>query len=219
MATASNLLAFRAQSAPVSLTEKYRPATLSEFCGIAKPKEILQRLAERPYSSSWIFRGESGTGKTTAAMALADAIPAQLQHVASQRCNVAEIERVWSNCFYHPEAGKRFWLNLVDEADQMSPAAQNALLSKLDGTEPTPDTIWIFTCNDSSRFEPRFLSRSRVLEFSNYGIQKDAVELLTTVWNQEAPGKTPPNLARIIKEANGNCRATLMALELELMLS
>jgi replication-associated recombination protein RarA len=99
MSTASNLLAFRTQSAPVSLTEKYRPATLSEFCGIAKPKEILQRLAERPYSSSWIFRGKSGTGKTTAAMALADAIPAQLQHVASQRCNVAEIERVrafWS---------------------------------------------------------------------------------------------------------------------------
>ena len=58
-----------------------------------------------------------------------------------------------------------------------------------------------------------------MLEFSNYGIQKDAVDLLTDVWSQEAPGKTPPNLARIIKESNGNVRASLMALELELMLA
>ena len=77
-----------------------------------------------------------------------------------------------------------------------------------------PDTIWVFTCNSTESFHPRFLSRSRVLDFSNYGIQKDAVELLEQVWTAEAPGKQSPNLARIVKEANGNVRASLMALEL-----
>ena len=219
MAAQPNILAFRSESAPVSLVEKYRPRTLAEFCGISKPKEILSRLAERPYSSSWVFRGESGTGKTTAALALADAIPAQLQHIASQDCTVKRIEESWSNCFYHPEAGKRFHLVLVDEADQMSPAAQVSLLSKLDSTTPAPDTIWVFTANDTSRFEARFLSRSRVLEFSNYAIQKDAAELLTRIWEAEAPGTTAPAIARIVKEASGNIRQALMALELELMLA
>lgn len=219
MSAQPNLLSFPTQSAPQSLVEKYRPRVLADFCGISKPKEILHRLADRPYSSSWIFRGESGTGKTTAALALADAIPAQLQHIASQECTAKRIEEVWQNCFYHPEAGKRFWLVLVDEADQMSPAAQVSLLSKLDSTTPAPDTLWVFTCNSTERFEPRFLSRSRVLEFSNYGIQRDAVELLQRVWNEEAPGKESPNLSRIVKEANGNIRASLMALEIELMLA
>lgn len=219
MSAQPNLLSFPAPLAPQSLVEKYRPRVLADFCGISKPREILRRLAERPYTSSWIFRGESGTGKTTAALALADAIPAQLQHIASQDCTSRRIEEVWQNCFYHPEAGKRFWLNLIDEADQMSPAAQVSLLSKLDSTTPAPDTLWVFTCNSTERFEPRFLSRSRVLEFSNYGIQRDAVELLQRVWNQEAPGKEPPPIARLVKEANGNVRAALMALELEIMMS
>lgn len=204
---------------PAQLTERYRPACIAQFAGLSKPKQILSVLASRPYASSWIFRGESGTGKTTAALALAEAIPAQVQHIASQDCTVKRIDEVWQNCFYFPSAGYRFHLILVDEADQMSPAAQVSLLSKLDSTTPAPDTVWIFTCNDTSRFEPRFLSRCRVLEFSNYGIQREAVELLQRVWDAETGGKTAPNLARMVKEANGNVRAALMSLELELMLA
>lgn len=219
MSALPNLLSFPTQSAPQSLVEKYRPRTIGEFCGIVKPKEILNRISERPYSSSWILRGESGTGKTTAALALADAIPAQLQHIASHECTAKRIDEVWQNCFYHPAPGFRFHLILVDEADQMSSAAQVSLLSKLDSTTPAPDTIWIFTCNATERFEPRFLSRSRVLEFSNYGIQKDAVDLLSKVWEQETGGKPSPNIQRLVKENNGNVRAALMALELEIMLS
>jgi len=218
MSAQPNMLTFRSQSVPQSMVEKYRPRTLSEFCGIAKPKEILSRLAERPYSSSWIFRGESGTGKTTAAQALAEMIPAEIQHIGARELTIDRIKEVWTHsCQYSPKG--RFWLNLVDEVDTGTPPALDYLLSRLDSTEAAPDTIWIFTCNSTDSFHPRFLSRSRVLEFSNYGIQKDAVELLTTVWNKEAPGKVAPNLARIIKEANGNCRAALMALELELMMS
>ncbi len=219
MSAAPNLLEFRTQSAPESLVEKYRPRRLSEFCGIAKPKEILQRLAERPYSSSWIFRGESGTGKTTAALALAEMIPAEVQHVAAAECNIARVQEVWDNCRYYPPQGKQFWMVLVDEADQMSTAAQVSWLSKLDATAPAAQTVTVFTCNDTERFEPRFLSRSRVLEFSNYAIQTDAVKLLARVWDAETSGKTPPNLARIVKEVNGNIRAALMQLEMEILLA
>ncbi len=219
MSAAPNLLEFRSQTAPESLVEKYRPRDLAEFAGLSKPKELMRRLAERPFSSAWVFVGPSGTGKTSMALALADAIPAEIQHIASQECNVATVEHVWGRNFYVPAVGKRFWLNLVDEADQMSAAAQNSLLSKLDSTTPAPDTIWVFTCNDVSRFEPRFLSRCRVVEFSNYGIAADTVDLLKRIWDAETGGKTPPNLARIVKEACNNVRAALMQLEMEILLA
>ena len=216
MSAQPNLLPFRAPSAPQSLVEKYRPHSLSDFCGNVKSKEILQRLAERPYTSSWIFRGESGTGKTTAAQALAEMIPAEIQHIGSQELTINRIKEVWERCCqYSSRSG--WWLNLVDEVDTGSKAAHDYLLSRLDSTASAPETIWVFTCNSTESFHPRFLSRSRVLDFSNYGIQKDAVELLEQVWTAEAPGKQSPNLARIVKEANGNVRASLMALELELM--
>jgi replication-associated recombination protein RarA len=56
---------------PVSLTERYRPLTMSQFVGLSKPKAICAKLAARPFPSAWLFVGPSGTGKTTMAAALA----------------------------------------------------------------------------------------------------------------------------------------------------
>ena len=80
----------------------------------------------------------------------------------------------------------RFWISLIDEADQMTEKAQLQLLSRLDGTaalrpvfgggfergEPLP-IIWIFTANGRGpkQIEPpyifasRFLSRSMIVPF------------------------------------------------------
>ena len=113
--------------------------------------------------------------------------------------------------------GKRMHLVLVDEADQMSAQAQLALLSMLDSTNRPQQTIFIFTCNETERFEARFLSRCGVIEFSSYGIAKDATKLLARVWENEANGADAPNFARIVKESNNNIRAALMELQKQLM--
>jgi putative ATPase len=205
---------------PQSLTEKYRPRTMSEFVGLAKPKAICTSLAARPFESGWVFVGPSGTGKTTMAAALAEMIPAEVHHIPSQECTLANLERVSHSCQYVPMAGKKMHLILVDEADQMSPAAQLYCLSKLDGTAKIPSTIWVFTCNSIERFEARFLSRNKVVEFSSYGIAQDAAALLARVWQENASDTAiAPNFARIVKESNNNVREALMRLEVELMLA
>lgn len=201
-----------------------RPVLLSERLGklecrlvLEKPKAIMRKLAEKPFDSAWLFLGPPGVGKTTMALALCDEIPAELHHVPSQECDLENIERVRRTCQYVPMSGKKFHLVLVDEADRMSPAAQVSLLSKLDATNFPPNTIFIFTCNDTSRLEDRFLSRCRVLEFSSYGISKEAAALLERVWKAETSSTKLPNFARLVKDASNNVRAALMSLETELM--
>lgn len=203
---------------PKPLSEKYRPSAIASFAGLAEPKRILSGFVRTPSNCGFIFLGSAGTGKTSMALALASELRAFVHHIPAQTCTVESIARVSFSCNYYPPAGFTRHLVLVDEADQMSAAAQLALLSKLDGTDPVPDTIWVFTCNATDRLQERFLSRNRVLNFSTYAIQSDAAALLESVWTAEAPATAPrPNFARLIKDATGNVRAALMELELKLL--
>lgn len=202
----------------MSLAEKYRPRTIADFVGLEKPKRILGKFAANPYPSAWLFSGPAGTGKTTMALALAETLNAELHHIPSQQCNVAAVEDVIRQCWYVPASGG-FHLVLVDEADRMSNAAQLHFLSKLDATAFPPQTIFVFTCNTTDGLEPRFLSRTRQMEFSSYGLAGEAARLLESIWQQEAKGASAPNFARIVKQSSNNVRDALMCLETELLAS
>ena len=216
MSTLYGNLSHLAGGDAAQLTERYRPHAIAEFVGLDKPKRICTRLAANPYASAWLFVGPSGTGKTTMARALAESIRAELHHIPSQECTVERLRDVVSICHYAPMCGSKYSLVLVDEADQMSRAAQVSLLSTLDNLPP--DTIFVFTCNDTAKLEDRFLSRVQTVEFSSYGIAADAVTMLRGIWQAEAPADaTTPNFARIVKETNNNIRASLMKLQTELM--
>jgi DNA polymerase III gamma/tau subunit len=202
---------------PEPLTEKYRPRKIGDFVGLDRPKKILSNLAAKPFASAWLMVGPSGTGKTTMALALADAIPAQVHLIPSQCCNVEAIERLRHELLYMPRQGCRFHLVLCDEADCMTVAAQNALLSLLDSTGALPNVIWVFTANSTDRLEQRFISRCKTLEFSSYGLSAGVAALLERVWNQETDSPNRPNFARLVKDSANNVRASLQALELALL--
>ena len=203
---------------PQALTEKYRPRELSDFVGLEKQKKILSNFASKPFPTAWLFTGAAGTGKTTIALALAQAIPAELTHIPSQECNVTRVQRMRMFCQTVPAKGFRMHLVLVDEADKMTSEAQTAFLSILDETNRPPATVIVFTSNAVDKLEVRFLSRCKVLEFSTYRLAKDATELLARVWREEK-GETSelPNFARIVKDANNNVREALNSLETEML--
>src|SRR5260370_13947740 len=85
---------------PEPLTEKYRPRTFDGFVGLEKIRKCMARLGAEPFQSAWLFIGPSGTGKTTMALALAEAIPAELHHIPSQERYLENIERVLRPCQY-----------------------------------------------------------------------------------------------------------------------
>jgi replication-associated recombination protein RarA len=187
---------------------------------LPKLKRLAASLAANPKNSYYIFRGNSGVGKTTFAVAMANEIGAQIHHIRSGNCTVDALETAHRNCFYEPVSGKRFHVILIDEADLMSKASRDSLLSMTDGTRPAPDTIIILTTNDEEKFEPRFLSRFMTFNFSTQGMQKEASDFLARVWSSEAPDTAiVPNFARIVKESNTNIRLALMELQIELAIA
>jgi DNA polymerase III gamma/tau subunit len=201
-----------------SLSEKYRPHTLADFIGLEKPKRVLAKFAERPFpNAAFLFVGPSGTGKTSAGIALCESLRGELHHIPSQACNVANVEDVVRQCHYVPNNGT-FHVILVDEADQMSKAAQLCLLSKLDATAFPPQTIFIFTCNSTEGLEPRFLSRCMELLFSSQGIAQQAAKLLETIWNAEAGESVEkPNFLRLVQNSKNNVRDAVNSLQVELL--
>lgn len=205
---------------PQSLSEKYQPKTIAEFVGLEKQRKLLSKFVANPYKSAWLFVGASGVGKTSMGIALANSIPAELRIIPSRQCDLAAVDNIGYRCQFVPNY-KPMHEILVEEADQMTDAAQTAWLSMLDAI---PDnTVFVFTCNSTERLQPRFLSRCRPLEFSSYGMAAGMAALLERVWGAEivAAGgdlDTPkPNFARIVKESCNNIRDALMKLELELM--
>jgi DNA polymerase III gamma/tau subunit len=99
----------------------------------------------------------------------------------------------------------------------MSAQAQLAFLSLLDATAFPPSTCFIFTANDTTRLQDRFLSRCQVLDFSSHGLSTPIAELLAKVWEKEAPGTPAPNFSRIAKDSTNNVRTALLSLQTELL--
>ncbi len=199
------------------LVEKYRPRTLDAFAGLAGPRAILGALAANPYPSAWLFLGPSGLGKTTMALALAEAIGGTVYHIASRQCDLATVDDVCHKCWYVPMTG-RWNFVICDESDQMTRAAQLAFLSKLDTTAAPPNTIFMFTANETTLLEKRFLSRCRTVKFSNDAALLDpAIALLARIWAAEAPGRAEPDFQAMMCASEFNIRSAIMTLEMELL--
>ncbi len=207
---------------PTPLVEKHRPRRIEDFVGLVKPKRILEAFIKKPFDSAWFFLGPSGVGKTTLAMALGEQINAYVHQIASRTCDLEAVEHVAHICSLIPfnfTTGKPCSYNLVivNEADQMTPSAQNFFLSKLDATAPPPRTIFVFTANSTQGLDERFLSRCRQLDFSADSLEGELEEYLSKIYKREG-GKYPINFCDIAKAAKFNVRTAINSLETELLI-
>jgi DNA polymerase III delta prime subunit len=202
---------------PLALTDKYRPTRIDQFLAL-RDKEALVGFAANPYPSNLLFHGPTGVGKTSAAIALAEGIAAELHHLPGKACTVEQLEKLCRECCYAPHRTQdwkpaQLHLALIDEVDAASYPAQLLLLSKLDGTATPPATVFLFTTNEIETLEQRFVSRCRTVEFTMKGAEMELAKLLSEIWSKEAPGCNAPDFQQIARAANGDNRAALNTLE------
>jgi replication-associated recombination protein RarA len=207
---------------PEPLTEKYRPRRVRDFVGLVKVKRTLEPFIKQPFAHAWFFLGGSGLGKTALVQAMADEIHAQLHEVPSAECDLDRILRETAMCRYgafdFEHGGCCPWHVLgIHEADRMTPAAQIALLSKMDSTAWPPQTIFIFTANSRLNLEPRFMSRCSVLEFDSESMEGELEDYLAKIYKKEG-GKHPLDFAAIAKATQYNVRDALNKLQVELLI-
>lgn len=149
------------------------------------------------------------------AFAFASAINAEVHHVASQEATIDNVKSVVHFCHYVPQAGKQWHVIVIDEADKMTPAVQLYLLSKLDGSDPVPQTIFVLACNGTDSFQDRFLSRLiKLPKFNSYGAGNDIRTLLAHIWAERTNGSPVPDMKDV---PTGNVREALQWLEVELL--
>jgi len=203
----------------MQLTDKYQPQRINQFAGLAQPKAVLSSFAGRPYSSSFLFVGPSGLGKTSMAFALAREINGEVHHLASRQCDLEAVDRLCHSCHHIPMFGEGAWhVPIVDEADSMSRPAQHAFLSKLDATGMPPQTVFIFTANSTKLLEDRFRSRCREVRFTTDGLLESGVALLREIYLKEAPGRQEPDFVALLRRCGLNIRTALMEMEMEMLL-
>ena len=202
----------------VSLTTRYQPKRIADFAGLRQAKAIMARLTAEPWASAWLFVGAAGTGKTTLGLAVAAELNAELHHIPAAGCTLETVRSVAQSCYYMPMCGGSWHVVLVDEADAMSPAAQKAFLSYLDATAFPPNTIFIFTCNETGPLEARFQSRCRTIQFDGGADSQDVANFLFGVWVKETGSFSgAPIMRDLIASNGGNIRGALMGMELSIL--
>lgn len=203
----------------IQLTSKYQPKAIKDFAGLARAKAIMSAVVRRPYASAWFYLGDSGTGKSTLALAFAAELGCtpermNLLHIPAAECTVDRMRDVADIVRGMPMFGN-FFVVLIDEANMMSGAAQGKLYSMLDATAMPDNVIWIFTGNTAKGLSDAFLSRVRTIEFDGQCGKLDAMTFLYRVWYAEAGHEVPvPKLAFGDKI---NMRSHLNAIEMELL--
>ena len=189
------------------LSEKYRPVTLADLVGQPEAVDVLTKFAQAPHSASFLFDGETGTGKTSAALALANALGCDLSQspqefggvytISSGEQTPDSVKECYRLMYNTPWHGSGWKVVVVNEADRMSGPAETVWLDRLE--QLPKNTVVIFTTNHPEKLSARFIDRSTRLTFvSNADAQHSpAFHLAVKIWKAET-GKKPA--ARDIQE-------------------
>jgi putative ATPase len=109
------------------LASRMRPRTFDEFVGqthLIGPGRALSRLVEKGALSSIVLWGPAGTGKTTLAHLLAEAVGADLVQLSAVSSGVADARKVMQGA----KGGLFHTVLFVDEVHRWSKAQQDVLL-------------------------------------------------------------------------------------------
>jgi len=155
-----------AQAAPgpdAPLADRIRPRALDEVIGqehLTGPEGAIGRMVAAGRLSSMILWGPPGTGKTSIARLLADAVGLRFVAISAVFSGVADLKKAFAEAREHARIGKRTLL-FVDEIHRFNRAQQDGFLPYVE--DGTVVLVGATTENPSFELNAALLSRAQVL--------------------------------------------------------
>jgi putative ATPase len=198
----------RTEAAP--LADRLRPRKLDEVIGqlhLTGPEGAIGRMVAAGRLSSMILWGPPGTGKTTIARLLADAVGLRFAAISAVFSGVADLKKVFAEAREHARIGRRTLL-FVDEIHRFNRAQQDGFLPYVE--DGTVILVGATTENPSFELNAALLSRAQVLILNRL----DAAALETLLARAEdVEGRplplTPEARAALVASADGDGRFLL----------
>lgn len=191
------------------LADRLRPGGLDEVIGqehLTGPAGAIGRMVSAGKLSSMILWGPPGTGKTSIARLLADAVGLRFVSISAVFSGVADLKKAFAEADKMADAGRKTLL-FVDEIHRFNRAQQDGFLPFVE--RGTVTLVGATTENPSFALNAALLSRAQVLILERLG--HDALEaLLSRAESLESPlPLTGDARAALIASADGDGRFLL----------
>ncbi len=151
------------------LADRLRPANLGEVIGqehVTGPEGAIGRMVAAGKLSSMILWGPPGTGKTSIARLLAEAVGMRYMAVSAVFSGVADLKKAFAEAGLAAKAGQRTLL-FVDEIHRFNRAQQDGFLPFVE--RGTVTLVGATTENPSFALNAALLSRAQVLILNRLG--------------------------------------------------
>jgi putative ATPase len=203
-----------AAAANAPLADRLRPRDLGEIVGqehLTGAEGAIGRMVAAGKLSSMILWGPPGTGKTSIARLLADAVGLRFVPISAVFSGVADLKKIFAEAKTAARAGQRTLL-FVDEIHRFNRAQQDGFLPYVE--DGTVTLVGATTENPSFELNAALLSRCQVLILRR--LNEEALQTLISRAEEEVGRPAPLTddaRAALIASADGDGRFLLNQVE------